>query len=674
MAGRKIAAVAVAIVGMGGLIGLSMGSVWAQTAAPIAVPPSVASAAAGSGGSAGIEDFTRDPDMNVPQLSPDGKWLAWVRGHDINVYDIAGDKIRTLTSSEDAPLESVEWVNNDYFVVNLKDDQVHKGRMVTNTVYSPMVMTRDAKFVHVLFAHDNRPVQMIDILPVDGYVDGPAPYAVSATSDHIYMTDITTGKQKIGPRLMTGYLHFFDRSGVERVAEDVEDIKTDYGISHMVLRYRADATHSQSLNLPKQDHLLYLNVSYAEGENSIYWTQLDDLKGEASVWRLDMTSGAKTLVKTSNNKSLDVVLDKGGHLAGFSTERDRVETEWIDPFRSKLVAAVQRMFPKATVTIADMTDDAKVVVFLISAPDSPDSFYLYDTTTKSLDEIGTDYPQLLDQPLGEMSYITYKARDGLEIPAYVIKRKDTPANAPLVVMPHGGPAARDVYDFNYAAEYLASKGYVVLEPQYRGSAGFGDAFQHAGDKHLAQMTTDLEDGVRYLAAQGLIDPAKVCVFGWSWGGYLAEAALAFTPKTYVCGVSGAGVSDLYESLDEHNDFWWGGYSTDYWRSVIGNPSSDRAMIHATSPIEHVDAIQAPLLLIHGTEDQVVDKRQSERMNAAMLKAGKKVTYLPIQYMHHGPHKAAERLEVMKTVDAFIADVFAKADGQTTPAATAPATK
>ncbi len=659
---RKTAVAALAIAGASGLIGLSAGICRAQAVA--AAAPATASASAGAQIEAGIEAFTRDPAMSPPQLSPDGKWLAWVRGHDVNVYDIAGDKLKTLTSSEDAPLESVEWVNNDYFVVNLKDDQIHKGRMVTNTVYSPMVMTRDAKFVHVLFAHENRPVQMIDILSVVRYVDGPQPYAVSAESDHIYMTDITTGKQKIGPRLMSGGDHFFDKQGVERVAlelKDISDAKANYGYVRLYIHYRPDpAGGSKELDLPKQDHLLYLDTSYAEGENAIYWTQLDDLKGEASVWRLDMASGAKTLVKTSSDQSLDVVLDKGGHLAGFSTLQDRSHTEWTDPFRAKLTAAVQGMFPKATVNIVDMTEDGKVVVFLISAPDAPDSYYLYDTTTKGLDEIGTDYPQLADQPLGEMTYITYKARDGLDIPAYVVKRKDTPANAPLVVMPHGGPAGRDVYAFNYQAEYLASKGYVVLEPQYRGSAGFGDSFQHAGDKHLAQMTTDLEDGVRYLAAQGTIDPAKVCVFGWSWGGYLAQAALAFTPKTYVCGVSGDGVADLYESLDDSNDFWWGGFSMDYWRSVIGNPSNDKAMIHATSPIEHIDAIQAPLLLIHGTEDWVVDKRESERMNAAMKKAGKTVTYLPIDYMHHGPGKAAERLQVMKAVDDFIADAFAKA--------------
>ena len=646
-----------------GIMGLWTGAAVAQTKADAA--PAVAAKPLR------IEDFTRDPDMSPPQLSPDGKRVAWVRRHEIFVYNRETESEKTLPSPN-VPLRDVRWVNNDYFIVDLRDDVEHIGSTVTVSDYSPMVMTKDGTFVRVLFERDGKPVDRADLKPIIRIVDAPAPYVITMGTNNPYLTDIATGKFSIGPRMMNGYAHYFDTHGNERLAQEVLDVKPDYGALSMVIHYRAEANGKVAdLKLAKQDHVVYLSLDYAEAENAFYWTQFDDAKGEATIWRFDMATGAKTLFKTSDNRWARVLIDKSGRVAGIQTLADRVDTEWTDPFRLKLVDAVQKLFPKATVSVSDMTDDAKTVVFLISAPDAPDAYYLYNADSKSLDEIGSNYPELEDKPLGEMTYITYKARDGMEIPAYVTKRKDTPANAPLVVLPHGGPAWRDVYGFDYMAQYLASKGYVVLQPQYRGSGGFGEAYQKAGDKHLAQMTTDLEDGVKYLAAQGTIDPAKVCIFGWSWGGYLAQAALAFTPKTYICGVSGDGVADLYEMLDESNDFFWGGYSSDYWRSVVGQPLLDAAMIHATSPIEHVDAIRAPLLLIHGTYDRTVNIHQSQHMNAAMQKAGKPVTYLQIDYMPHGPVTAAERLKVMTTVGDFIADAFAKA-GTTAPAPAATA--
>ncbi|WP_443750064.1 alpha/beta hydrolase family protein [Asticcacaulis solisilvae] len=606
------------------------------------------------------EFFTRDAFMSPPQLSPDGTHLAWIENNQIIIHDLKDNSEKGLNGAGNR-LEVVQWVGNDYLVVYLKDDEVPKTTTYVKVFsHSPMVITRDAKYVRQLFQRGDKKLTYDDLAPVVRFIDGPAPYLITLERGYTTHIDLATGKRTTGEPLLPGSDHFFDRQGRERMSAEVLDGKVSYGATAVVVNYRPQpGAASQALRLPKQDNIYYLGYQYSEFDNSIYWSEFDYTKGLCSIWRHDIASGEKSLYRSGPNKDMTLTFDPYGHIVGITTVTDRVHTEWTAPYHLKMVGAVEKFFPNAFVDIADMTEDGRHIVFLVSAPEAPDSYYYYSAQTKDLVRVGANYPELDGQALAAMTYVTYKARDGLDIPAYVTARKDTPPNAPLIVMPHGGPRARDVYGFDYQAQYFASKGYVVLQPQYRGSAGFGDTFERAGNIHLDKMTTDLEDGVRYLAAQGRIDPKRVGVAGWSWGGYLAEAALAFTPETYACGIAGAGISDLFDSLEDDNDIFWGGYSMEYWQGVIGRPMRDSAQIHATSPIEHIDAIRAPLLLIHGDSDDNVKVRHSRKMNDAMKRAGKDVTYLEVKFMRHGPNDAAQRLTVLEAMDAFVTKVFAK---------------
>ncbi len=598
-------------------------------------------------------------------MSPDGTHLAWIEDNRIVVHNLADHSEKAMNANVHK-FDTLQWVGNDYMVVYLKDDKIQKATNDLRIIeHSPAVITKDAKFLRLLFALEGETIRTGYLQDIAGFVDGPAPYAITlgdnSFSVHI---DLVTGKRTSGERLLPAYAHFFDREGHERASVEVMDTKISYGDISVIFQYRTQpGAPQQTLRLPKQDNIYYVNYNYSQDDNALYWTEFDYSKGLCSMYRYDIVSGQKSLYRTGTYKDMDLVFDKFYHLAGITTYTDRVHTEWTDPYYLKIIGAVEKIFPNAFVNIADMTEDHSGIVFLISAPEAPDSYYYYSAQTKDLLRIGGNFPELDGQTLAPMTYITYKARDGLDIPAYITKRADTPAGAPLIVFPHGGPRARDFYGFDYEAQYLASKGYVVLQPQYRGSDGFTDAFLRAGNLHLDLMTTDLEDGVRALAAQGMVDPKRVCVAGWSWGGYLAEAALAFTPDTYACGIAGAGVSNLFELLDDDNDIGWGGYTMEYWRSVIGNPGRDAATIHATSPIDHVDAIRAPLLLIHGDSDHIVEVHHSRRMNAAMKAAGKDVTYIEVKTMRHGPNDADQRLMVLKAMDDFIARIFAQKAGK-----------
>ncbi|ESQ91064.1 hypothetical protein ABAC460_07475 [Asticcacaulis sp. AC460] len=393
------------------------------------------------------EFFVRDAFMSPPQVSPDGTRLAWIRGDHLVIFDLEEETEKQVAGTDS--LESVQWINNDYLIVYLKSEERQNNTFVSELQYSPLVVSRDGQFLRVLFERDGKKLTATDLKPIIRFIDGPKPYVITMGGNNTYTTDVATGKTKVGPRLMEGQVYSFDREGRERVSAEVIDGKISYGISSILFRYKATpGGKTQSLRLPEQDNIYYTDYDYAEFENAIYWSQFDYGKSESAIYRFDMTTGEKTVVRTGPEKELSLAFDREGRVVGIATLTDRVRTQWTDPYRLKLTAAVEKIFPKATVTITDITSDGKHVVLLVSAPEEPDAYYYYSQEYKDLSQVGVNYPELLGKPLGNMTYITYKARDGLEIPAYVTKRADTPAGAPLIVMPHGGPAARDLYGFD----------------------------------------------------------------------------------------------------------------------------------------------------------------------------------------------------------------------------------
>jgi dipeptidyl aminopeptidase/acylaminoacyl peptidase len=273
---------------------------------------------------------------------------------------------------------------------------------------------------------------------------------------------------------------------------------------------------------------------------------------------------------------------------------------------------------------------------------------------KSLSPLGDAYPELKGVVLGHKSYFTYKAADGLEIPAYLTLPPGAPATGgklPLIVMPHGGPAARDDAGFDWWAQFLASRGYAVLQPQFRGSTGFGRAFEEAGRKEWSgKMQTDLIDGVQALAAKGVIDSARVCIAGASYGGYAALAGATLHADTYRCAISVNGVSDVGAFLNQ--DIRLGGYDSGavrYWRRQLGWGRGD-----TVSPDRVAKGAKGPILLIHAKEDTTVYYEQSEKMLAALRDEAKPVEMVTLAGDDHYLSGAASRITMLKAIDTFLA--------------------
>jgi dipeptidyl aminopeptidase/acylaminoacyl peptidase len=335
------------------------------------------------------------------------------------------------------------------------------------------------------------------------------------------------------------------------------------------------------------------------------------------------------------------------------------EYDFVDPEHDKAWRSARAPFKGSHVTLQSFTPDLKKLVLKVEGPEDAGSFYLVDLASKKADLLADAYPGVKPEDIAPVRWITYKAADGLEIPAYLTLppgRGPSAKNLPLIVLPHGGPQARDEPGFDWWSQALASRGYAVLQPQFRGSEGFGRKFVEAGHGQWGRkLQTDLSDGVRHLAREGVIDPKRVCIMGASYGGYAAMAGVTLDPGVYRCSVAVAGVGDLADMLA-----WTakGAGSSNsggvrYWSKFMGSSFRKRSELDAVSPTEQAAKADAPILVIHGKDDTVVPYSQSADFVRAMQKAGKPVEFVTLTGEDHWLSRGATRLQMLQSAVAFV---------------------
>ncbi len=438
-----------------------------------------------------------------------------------------------------------------------------------------------------------------------------------------------------------------DPSGEVRVRLEIDEINHRFAVSG---RAKGKSGWTQLWEGPDFDSRRSY-YGYSARDEAIYLGLDDQLIAKR------LADGSTSVVAEGfGGATPDLVWDRHLRAAiGVETGAEKPVIKWLDPEIGAVHATLSKAFKDKSVLLGSWSADRTRFVVRVSAPAAPGAWYLFDKTRKELSPLGEEYPELKDTPLGTTRWMTYKARDGLEIPAYVTSPPGaTSANAPLIVLPHGGPASRDTYDFDYLAQFLASRGYVVLQPQFRGSAGFGHAFEKAGAGEWGgKMQTDLLDGVAALAAAGTIDPKRVCIVGASFGGYAALAGASLHPDAYRCAASIAGVADLGLLMIEQGRLY-GRESAGLGelKGMLGRSSTEKIM--ATSPARQAAKVQAPILLIHGDKDTVVLPEQSEVMAKALKAAGKPYEYVVLKDENHYLTRAATRTQTLEAIEAFLA--------------------
>lgn len=319
---------------------------------------------------------------------------------------------------------------------------------------------------------------------------------------------------------------------------------------------------------------------------------------------------------------------------------------------------LRQQLPDVEISLTSLTQDDQFALIRAQSDVNPGAVYLFDRAALTLEKLYDSRPELPSKYLAAMQPIRYTARDGLEIPAYLtLPQGLAPANLPLIVMPHGGPWARDAWGYNPFTQFLANRGYAVLQPNFRGSTGYGKAFLNAGNQAWGTggMQHDLTDGVQYLIDQGIADPERVGIFGGSYGGYATLAGLAFTPDVYAAGASVVGPSNLITLLNSIPPYWASLKSTFTLR--LGDPDnpSDRVRLEAQSPLFSANQIQAPLMVIQGANDPRVKQAESDQIVVALRDLGQPVEYLLAPDEGHGFRKEINLLAMTAALERFFAE-------------------
>lgn len=609
---------------------------------------------------AAIQAFAELPAIENPRLSPDGSRYACLissQGRQLLAVMKPGSPAVTIQAADSDELTSWDWVDDEWLVVTIASNQKFMG---TTWRVTRVIGVRASDATVVNLSRDGDAQHASDILWIAQ--DG-SPRVLLAVQQSIYSdsekffpevfeVDVSTGKRRSRVRPRMHVMDWYaDGDGVVRMGLGYRDLVRE---SHVLYRDRdgetfrtidrASARNGESLEPVPALFLAGSGKALAYSNHS----------GFLGLYELDLASSALGKeVFTVPGYDIDGLIKDpySRELLGVRYTDTRPRTQWLEPVMAKAQRDLeQALGPERHVQIVSMSRNQRILLVKSSTGSDPGSYYLLDMDRRSLKELARIRPAIIGYPLQPPRSLRYKARDGLEIEAILTLPAQREArNLPLIVMPHGGPQARDDESFDWWAQYLAHSGYAVIQPNFRGSSGYGKRFSASAEGQWGlAMQDDLIDAVDHLAAAGIADPKRVCMLGGSYGGYAALRAAQRDGARLRCAVSFAGISDLVEMVQYDNQFMNSGRSRDW----LTRQSPD---LRAVSPINGLDQFSIPVLLLHGKLDRTVPAAQSSTISRALKAAGKPVRHVEWPLADHHLRRAADRVEFLRELTTFLAE-------------------
>jgi dipeptidyl aminopeptidase/acylaminoacyl peptidase len=591
-----------------------------------------------------LEDFFKDPEKAAYRISPDGEQIIFRAEHKgrMNVFiQKLGDTTATpLTHETERSPYDAYWESNEriLFVKDVGgDENTHilsvkpdgtdlKDHTPFEKVQASVIDILEDKPNEILIQHNKRNPQVFDV----------------------YWLNLATGDSKMvaeNPGNITGWIT--DHDGKIRAATATDGVNTS-------LLYRATE---------KDKFKKILTTDFKESISPVLFTFdnknlfcLSNLNRDKVVLvEFDPLTAKEVRVLYENPEADLSGVDysrKRKMLTIAYYETDKLKKHFLDPEAGEIDKKIQQKIPDYEFTITrHNADEDKLLVHATSDRYSGGAYY-YDVKADKLTKLADYKSWLKEDNMAEMKPVSYTSRDGLTIHGYLTLPKGVEAkNLPVVINPHGGPWARDSWHFNSEVQFLANRGYAVLQMNFRGSTGYGKKFWQASFKQWGRtMQDDISDGVRWLIKEGIADSSRVAIYGGSYGGYATLAGVTLTPELYSCAVDYVGVANMFTFMNTIPPYWEPYRKMFY--EMVGDPKADSLMLAEVSPVFHADKISVPLLVAQGANDPRVNKAESDQMVDALRKRGLTVEYIVKENEGHGFYNPENKLEFYGAMEKF----------------------
>ncbi|MCH9695558.1 MAG: alpha/beta fold hydrolase [Gammaproteobacteria bacterium] len=609
-----------------------------------------------------IEDFVKEPDILDVKLSPDGKHLAMIINEPgrrmivVRNIEMPDMPIVGAIAEERVKPEWLTWANNDRLLISLAVPWDMFLKKLQRSVYfeadrdieffRTISVNKDLSDMTVLMEDERQLRNNFSLSRIANYLPNDADHVLMAAyrdeKRNLYKVNIHSGEVAFVSKGSSRTFRFLNddegkplyRFDYRRRAKTIEihKFETD-GKWELVDEIRLSNDDEDNFN---SRELIALDV------NSIVYRKRNDKTGYYELVRLDRTTGERSVIAAVDGQDIYSALfhNRSEQLLGYRIEKDYVRDVFFDAAVQERYDQIAANFKNQNFDVSHLASDATTALIGAHGADTPYTYYLWNFASQKLTFLAHEDQRLTAETLSTPAMTSYLARDGTSLRAYILLPKSFEQGKalPTIILPHGGPQGRHRQDYNHFAQFLSTRGYIVVMPNFRGSVGYGREFETAGYKEWGGvMQDDVTDAAKFMISKGYADPDRVCIVGISYGGYAALMGAIKTPDLFRCAISINGVTHLAkqieftsEDIDDEKD------REELLFDRIGHPVLDKEMLAANSPTRNADQIGIPVMIIAGTEDSIVPHGQAKLMVKAMKKADVDHRFLSLKDVGHYP--------------------------------------